>query len=789
MRRVRLAVFMALSILIIARLDAQDSTNLGKAARRGDFTISFTERSPLSAIEGIKGRLGDRVVQIELMEREEVNYDLSKERFSVYVPHDYQPNTPYGLFVWIDPQSSGNIREDYKSFMDKHRLIWIGPGKSGNNRPLWHRLAPAIDAVHNMKKRYTIDPKRVYVGGYVDGTRSASFLAVAYPELFYGGFYLHGGYYFRQLAVPSKPGYYFYRFKAPPERTLQLIMKRNWYVLLSGDHDMFRKTEILVQATYGRYKRDGFKHVTYLQIPGMRRRYPNAEWFGKGIAFLEDPSVEVFEDHFSVTAAIEDNARNETMQPSSEKTTHRESPFAGRTKRPAFTEIERLSGRGPSRSRASKAVQSLRPGFEMTVPTQPTATRSTPLSATEPQRRTAEAKVEWESMEHSDRARHTIEELDLFPGIEVSVEASITKKNFLVYVPLDYTPERPWPVIFCYHGYGGSATTSPFKKVTHGEGFVIVGMNYATKDYHKGLPYDKTGPEKAYFDEAFAFVSSHLNIDPEFVFMGGYSQGGYSTTVLGEQLLDRLAGRLILGAGRTHVDRYPPPAELIRGHPVFFGVGELDDPHYIRAKNAAQRYREWEADVTFEGWPGETHGLSQNWHTKTEMVDWLIANGPLKQIESRFKQAHMAEGAGKLGEAFTLYNQVSGILPGDELCVEAAASAEKLFQQANAQLAEAERAVTRKPYPQAVKRLKQVVKTYAGSVFADRAQQHLKDLLNAKADELEVRARAAEDARDYTKALQLYQLYLTHFFEADRYQVVKAHVKTLKVTSKAQDTN
>ena len=154
------------------------------------------------------------------------------------------------------------------------------------------------------------------------------------------------------------------------------------------------------------------------------------------------------------------------------------------------------------------------------------------------------------------------------------------------------------------------ATTQMFRQITKGKGFIIVGMNYATDLYYNKLLPTETAKEKIFFDEALELISTRVNVAKEYIFMGGYSQGGYSTTVLGEQLLDRLAGRLVLGAGRRDVDMNPPPAELIRGHPIFYGAGELDDPHYQRAKRASGFYTEWGADVTFEGWENETHSLS-----------------------------------------------------------------------------------------------------------------------------------------------------------------------------------
>ena len=366
------------------------------------------------------------------------------------------------------------------------------------------------------------------------------------------------------------------------------------------------------------------------------------------------------------------------------------------------------------------------------------------------------------------------------PGKEVRITAPKTGKTFLLYVPIDYTHQRSFPVIFCYHGYRGSATTWPFKQITKGQGFIVVGMNYATDAYYHKLRFTTTEPEKIFFDEALAIISTRVNIDRDYIFMGGYSQGGYSTTVLGEQLLDGLAGNLVLGAGRCYVDMNPPPAELIRGHPFFYGVGELDDPHYPRAKRALQFYTECGAEVTFEGWKDETHKLSPQWMTKTKMREWLIAYGPMKQVESGIETAQIAEKGGRLGQALTLYTQIAEILPDAELCRAAKESAIHLRTQAETQFSGLKRTADEKPYAESVKALEAFRDKYTGSVFEEHAVQLLSELLNAKADALEGRAREAEAQKNYARALQLYKLYLTYFPDAKRYSEVQKHVKVLK---------
>ena len=699
MHHIRCATFVALSILVLVQPDQigiqynlyaqmliEKEGSDSKEVRRGSFTIAFTERSPLSAIPVFVERFWTEEKRIITGGK----YNISEETFEVYVPSEYQHGTPYGLFVFISPGSSGTVPSAYKPILDKHRLIWIGANNAGNPREPWNRYGLAIDAVHNVKNRYTIDPQRVYAGGFSGGGRCTSVVTIVFPEVFQGGFYICGCNYFKKLRVPSRPNFsYANVFKTPPQNTLQFVKKRNRYVFFTGEAD-YNRDQTLV--TYEQYRTDGFLHATYIEAPGFGHQMPNAQWFEEGIAFLDTPSVAVSTDSYPVPRTITDGVHNH---------------------------------RGGS---------------------------------------LAEAKTQ--------------KTTSLSPGTELRLDARQAKKPFLVYVPSDYTPEYAWPVIFCYHGYRRQPTTWPFKQATGGREFIIIGMNYATEAYHRRFSLERIGPEKIFFVEALAIVSSYLNVDPKMVFMGGFSHGGYATSILGEQLLDKLAGLIILGAGRYAADKFPPSLELLQSKPIFIGIGSHDTPNMPRAEKAIRVYKNWGADVTFEEWKGVAHTFDSAKSTK--LLQWLRANGPLKHLPFKLAEAQEAERTGKLGIALKLYHYLSKNSPTDEVRQKAAKAVENIERQAVAQLVEAEGVIKNNPYPEVAKRLNQIAKTYAGTIFADRAQQHLKNLLNTKADELEARARAAQKNRNYTKALQLYKLYLTHFAESDRYPQVKAHYNALK---------
>lgn len=204
---------------------------------------------------------------------------------------------------------------------------------------------------------------------------------------------------------------------------------------------------------------------------------------------------------------------------------------------------------------------------------------------------------------------------------EYTLTAPKSNTSFILYVPSDYIPTKPFPIIFCYHGAGVQATTWPFYQVTNGKGFIIVGMNYVAPN---SPSLELMRYERAYFLEVLDILSKRLNVNQKLVFMGGYSMGGYMTSMLGEQLLDKLAGLIILGAGRFTVERFAPLPKRIRGKPIFIGVGQADNTHQPRAKIAANMYVGWGADVTYEEWVGVGHSINTPEFPSKKLLPWLI---------------------------------------------------------------------------------------------------------------------------------------------------------------------
>ena len=348
---------------------------------------------------------------------------------------------------------------------------------------------------------------------------------------------------------------------------------------------------------------------------------------------------------------------------------------------------------------------------------------------------------------------------------------------YCVWVPTGYTPEREWPLIICYHGKNGNPTIWPFKDLTDGQNYIILGMEY--------LDRESPNAEKdvANLKRIHKFVSGKLRINPKLQFMGGFSQGGWSTSSFSNLYIDQLAGLIIMGSGGSPGEKAKP---VLKGKPVFIGIGEKD-PANPEAKKSKDAYTNVTANVTFE----EFKGLEHQVDTKNKpLKEWLLKWGPQNQMIAAMTQAKAIEKSGKLGEAYNHYIQVAK-MPGGQ---EAGELAKLISEPAEEKLASADKALADRKYPDAVKLYVAVQSMYAGSPFAEKAKSKIDQIqtdpaikaeieqakLDAKADAIEAGAQGAEKAKDYVRALTLYESYVAQFPKAAHFAAVKKHLDELK---------
>jgi predicted esterase len=210
--------------------------------------------------------------------------------WSVYVPADYQPQTPYGLFVWVRSAEAKYPRDhqlmsNWHPIFDKHRMIMISAYKSGNDIDVPWRQTLAVEGTRLMRQMYNIDPQRIYIAGMSGGGRLCSQAAVFHPDIFVGALPMQGMNYYRDLMLTNKafyPGFW----PNADKRMLDLCRRSTrWYIFEgSKDHNQPFSKQFAEEM-----KKEGFKYVTYEEVPGMGHSTANADQLDKAIQTMDAP--------------------------------------------------------------------------------------------------------------------------------------------------------------------------------------------------------------------------------------------------------------------------------------------------------------------------------------------------------------------------------------------------------------------------------------------------------------------------------------------------------------------
>jgi len=318
------------------------ATRPAKPGRTGFFRTKFEQRSPHSNLDGMLRRLGWKKT------KEHIDYQLNDFTFEVYVPPNYSGEKPYGLMIYISPGPRvyffGMTRP--QSVYAKHSLIHVAAYNSGNKQNVWVRLGLAIDAVHNMKKQYNIDPARIYATGASGGGRCASMLGLGFADVFDGAVPIVGCYFFtmiKSLENPKKG--WSARFIRPVSAVYRKARGKNRYVLLTGQHDFNREETESIYVNG--FKKLGFKHATYIEVPGMGHYTPPAKVFEKALIALDAPLKSA--SGVKVVAALEASKAMREAQRLIKASKHEA----------AYVKLTRLASQFPSTASAAKAKRML----------------------------------------------------------------------------------------------------------------------------------------------------------------------------------------------------------------------------------------------------------------------------------------------------------------------------------------------------------------------------------------------------------------------------------------------
>jgi dienelactone hydrolase len=242
----------------------------------GKSTVSFATLPQQAEPEEVKWRLHSVENPGPL--------DLAKEKFQLIVPASYRHTDKWGVFIWISPGDTAGIPADWEPVLAARKLLFVGALKSGNPRNIFDRVRLAVAANTAMRARFNVDGRRVYVSGHSGGGRVASMVGVAYADMFSGTVPFMGVNFYEDIPAGDGKTTYGANF-IPDEEVLAMAKKFCRFALVTGEKDFNRAgTKTLFEQGF---KKEGFAHVTYLEVPGQGHGLPAGKWLEQGLDFLD----------------------------------------------------------------------------------------------------------------------------------------------------------------------------------------------------------------------------------------------------------------------------------------------------------------------------------------------------------------------------------------------------------------------------------------------------------------------------------------------------------------------
>ncbi len=275
-----------LVLLLLAPAVAQEADP--DAHRTGRYAASYSERHPTATLKEVTRRFGWDPAMIRKEDPGAEARTLEGETFQVEVAAGYDRAKPAGVLVWISAGDSGVAPREWGAVAAKRNLLIVGADRCGNDRLVWDRARLAMDAVHNLSKRYAVDPKRIYVTGYSGGGRSASRLGICFPDVFSGGIYQCGMDYYKAIPNPERPKEAWPAiYPKPAGELLRKARLESRHVALNGEEDANLPPS---RAMIAEMKKEGYLHADLVVMTGKGHDWADAEWLDKALQLLDEPA-------------------------------------------------------------------------------------------------------------------------------------------------------------------------------------------------------------------------------------------------------------------------------------------------------------------------------------------------------------------------------------------------------------------------------------------------------------------------------------------------------------------
>lgn len=196
------------------------------------------------------------------------------------------------------------------------------------------------------------------------------------------------------------------------------------------------------------------------------------------------------------------------------------------------------------------------------------------------------------------------------------------KRNYVVYVPRDYTPAKSWPLIVFLHGKGERGDDGLLQ--------TEVGIGRAIRrhtDWFPCIVAMPQCPDTVYWDKVFDHIDAvqeetrkQYNIDPDRIYLTGLSLGGFATWMHGAQQVNVYAALMPICGGGYAKDA----AELAKVPIWAFHGGEDKTVPPIRSREMVEAVKKAGGDIKYTEFKGIDHNSWDPAYDDPETIAWLL---------------------------------------------------------------------------------------------------------------------------------------------------------------------
>lgn len=196
-----------------------------------------------------------------------VTFDNKGEKVSweLYVPKNYNPKYPPGVFVFLHSQDQGKMPDELKAVMEKYNLIWVSANKVGSTYPSSWREANTITGLTKVQEMYNVDKERTYISGC---TELSGWMSVFRTDLFKGAVQID------QVTL--------WRPHTGSEKIE--IASKNYFAFITGSQNLNQKT---TKKTLREFKSHKFTNVKLMVVPGDIFGIPPADKMDEAIEHVD----------------------------------------------------------------------------------------------------------------------------------------------------------------------------------------------------------------------------------------------------------------------------------------------------------------------------------------------------------------------------------------------------------------------------------------------------------------------------------------------------------------------